>query len=137
MLLTSLDRSQSTRHHVERQLINVLPTGGAQMDIVAGKLGLSRQTLSRLLKAEGVTFQQVLDELRHKTALRHLSGDKLSVKRTAHLLGFSDATAFSRAFKRWTGASPRAHASRLGRDEHTRHATAAGEHLVRAPRYTK
>jgi AraC-like DNA-binding protein len=111
MLLAKLDRSQSTRGRVESLLVNLLGTGGVQMDTVAGKLGLSRPTLFRMLKEEGVTFQQVLDEMRHKTAVRYLNGEKLSVKRTARLLGFSDATAFSRAFKRWTGASPRTYAS--------------------------
>jgi AraC-like DNA-binding protein len=111
-LLAKLDKSQSTRDRVESLLANLLPTGDAQMDTIADKLGLSRQTLLRMLKTEGVTFQQVLDELRHKTALRHLDGEKLSVKRTARLLGFSDSTALSRAFKRWTGASPRSRASR-------------------------
>ena len=90
----------------------VLHNGEATVDAVAGKLGLSRYTLFRRLKAEGVTFQQVLDELRHRTALHYLSEEKVSVKRTARLVGFSDPTAFSRAFKRWTGRTPQMHASR-------------------------
>jgi AraC-like DNA-binding protein len=53
-----------------------------------------------------VTFEKVLDELRHKMALHYLNGKKVSVNQTAYLLGFSDPAAFSRAFKRWTGASP-------------------------------
>jgi AraC-like DNA-binding protein len=58
------------------------------MEAIAGKMGLSRQTLFRKLKAEGVTFAD----------------------------GFSEPAAFSRAFKRWTGSSPRtALASTLGR----------------------
>jgi len=77
------------------------------MDTIAARLGLSRQTLFRRLKAEGVTFEQVLDSLRHKLALHYLSGKKTSVSQTAYLVGFSDPAAFSRAFKRWTGSSPR------------------------------
>ena len=80
--------------------------------MIAGALGLSRQTLFRRLRAEGVTFEQVLDELRHKLALNHLGVSKTSVKQTARLLGYSDPSAFSRAFKRWTGSSPRVYASR-------------------------
>jgi AraC-like DNA-binding protein len=60
------------------------------------------------LKAEGATFEKVLDELRHKMALHYLSGNKVSVSETAYLVGFSEPAAFSRAFKRWTGSSPRA-----------------------------
>jgi AraC-like DNA-binding protein len=76
------------------------------MDTIAGRMGLSRQTLFRRLKAEGVTFEQVLDELRHRLALHYLAGRKASVNETGYLVGFSDPAAFSRAFKRWTGKSP-------------------------------
>lgn len=110
-LLQKLESSQSTRGRVEDLLVPVLHNGEATVDAVAGKLGLSRYTLFRRLKAEGVTFQQVLDELRHRTALHYLSEKKVSVKRTARLVGFSDPTAFSRAFKRWTGGSPRTYAA--------------------------
>ena len=78
------------------------------MDSVAAQLRLSRQALYRRLRAEGVTFEQLLDELRHKLALHYLSGKKASVTEVAYLVGFSDPAAFSRAFKRWTGKSPRA-----------------------------
>jgi Helix-turn-helix domain len=74
----------------------ILHTGEAGMDVIAGKLGVSRQTLFRRLKAEGVTFEKVLDELRHKLALHYLSGKKVSVNETAYLVGFSDPAAFSR-----------------------------------------
>ncbi len=106
-LLEKLESSKSTRGRVESLLIPILHTGHASMDMIANKLGLSRQTLHRKLKAEGVTFEKVLDELRHKTALHYLSGKKLSVNETAYRVGFSDPAAFSRAFKRWTGSSPR------------------------------
>jgi AraC-like DNA-binding protein len=106
-LLERLESSKSTMGCVERLLMPILPTGDASMDTVAGMLGLSRQTLFRRLKAEGVTFEKVLDELRHKMALHYLRGKRVSVNETAHLLGFSEAAAFSRAFKRWTGSSPR------------------------------
>ena len=85
----------------------ILHTGDVGMEIVASKLGMSRQTLYRNLKSEGATFETVLDELRHKMAVNFLSGRKVSVNETAYLVGFSEPAAFSRAFKRWTGVSPR------------------------------
>ena len=106
-LLENLERSKSIRGRVESLLIPLLHTGEANMDMIAGKLALSRQTLFRKLRAEGVTFEKVLDELRHKLALHYLNGEKGSVHETAYLVGFSDPAAFSRAFKRWTGSSPR------------------------------
>jgi AraC-like DNA-binding protein len=74
-------------------------------DIAAG-LGLSKASLYRRLADEGCGFEEVLDALRHRMALHYLSGRKVSVNETAYLVGFSDPTAFSRAFKRWTGATP-------------------------------
>ncbi|HEV7689739.1 MAG TPA: AraC family transcriptional regulator ligand-binding domain-containing protein [Hyphomonadaceae bacterium] len=105
-LLKSLEGSRTARGQVESLLMRCLHTGEASMDIIAGKMGVSRQTLLRRLKAEGVTFETVLDELRHRLALHYLSGKRVSVNETAYLVGFSDPASFSRAFKRWTGASP-------------------------------
>lgn len=106
-LLAELESVRTTRGRVESLLIPVLHKGEANIDCIAAKLGTSRQTLFRRLKAEGVTFVGVLDALRHKLALHYLSGEKVSVNETAYLVGFSDPAAFSRAFKRWTGSSPR------------------------------
>lgn len=110
-LLQKLESTQSIRGRVERLLVPLLHTHDSNMDVVSEKMGLSRQTLFRKLKAEGITFGRVLDELRHKTALHYLSAGKVSAKRTARLVGFSDSTAFSRAFKRWTGDGPRRYRS--------------------------
>lgn len=106
-LLKSLEDSRSTRSRVESLLMPILHSGEASMAVFAGRMGVSRPTLFRRLKAEGVTFEMLLDELRHKLALNYLSGRKVSVNETAYLVGFSDPAAFSRAFKRWTGSCPR------------------------------
>ncbi len=117
-LLGDLERSKSTRGRVEALLIPALHTGRACVAAVADKLGVSRQTLFRRLRAEGTTFEEVLDELRHRLALRYLNGEGASVNETAYLVGFSEPAAFSRAFKRWTGSSPRAvRSSKAGNDQ--------------------
>jgi AraC-like DNA-binding protein len=108
-LLQKLEDSKSTKGRVERLLMPRLKDGDVSMKTIASKLGVSRQTLFRKLKSEGVTFEKVLDELRYKLALHYLSGKKMSVNQTSYLVGFSDPAAFSRAFKRWTGSSPRTH----------------------------
>jgi AraC-like DNA-binding protein len=110
-LLKSLEMSKTMRGRVENLLIPILHTGEASMDTIAVKLGLSRQTLFRKLKAEATTFEKVLDELRHKLALHYLNVKKVPVNQTAYLVGFSEPAAFSRAFKRWTGSSPRMYVS--------------------------
>ena len=76
------------------------------MEAVARQLGFSRQTLYRRLKSEGIRFADLLDNLRHQMAMHYLEGKKTSVNETAYLVGFSEPSAFSRAFKRWTGRSP-------------------------------
>lgn len=106
--LAELESAKSLRGRVEAALLPGLHIGKAGMDAVAQALGLGRQTLYRKLKAEGVTFEQVLDDLRHRMAVEYLTGRKVSVNETAYLVGFSDPAAFSRAFKRWTGKSPKA-----------------------------
>jgi AraC-like DNA-binding protein len=97
--------SSALQRDIERRLEPMLASGDAGIDRVARELGLSRQTLYRRLKAEGVTFAQLLDRLRRRLALRLLR-EGLPVKEVAYRLGFSDPAAFSRAFKRWTGSSP-------------------------------
>lgn len=107
-LLKSLKDAKTTRGRVESLLLPILHRGDAGMDVVAEGLGMSRQTLYRNLRAEGVTYETVLDELRHRMALNFLAGRKVSINETAYLVGFSEPAAFSRAFKRWTGKSPSA-----------------------------
>jgi AraC-like DNA-binding protein len=106
-LLQMLESSKSVRGRVEAILMPMLHTGAANVDRVAAKLGMSRQTLFRKLKAEGVTFAGVLDALRYRMAADYLGARKVSVNETAYLVGFSEPAAFSRAFKRWSGSSPR------------------------------
>ena len=107
-LLASLEGAKTCRGRVEGLLLPALHSGDANIDRIAGKMGLSRQTLFRRLRAEGVTFERVLDELRYQLALGYLRGGRVSVSETAYLVGFSDPAAFSRACKRWTGKSPQA-----------------------------
>ena len=101
-------RAISFRKRVEAELEPRLADCSARIEPVARALGCSRQTLYRRLKAEGLTFEQVLDDLRRRRALKLIRDPALAVKEIAYRLGFSDPAAFSRAFKRWTGKSPRA-----------------------------
>lgn len=104
-MLKKLESTTTIRGRVEALLLPILHTREANIDTIAAKLGTSRQTLYRKLKAEGTTFAKLLDGLRRDMAIQYLY-DK-TVTETAYLLGFSDPAAFSRAFKRWTGLPPR------------------------------
>jgi len=95
------------RGEIERRIEPLLASGhGARIEQMSRDLGLSRQTLYRRLKAEGTTFEDLLNGVRRRLALRFIREEGLSVKEAAYRLGFSDPAAFSRAFKRWTGSSP-------------------------------
>jgi len=106
LLLKTLDDSRTVRAQVEGLILPILHKGSANAESVAAALGYSRQTLFRRLKGEGVTFEALLDDLRHRMALRYLQGARASVNEVAYLVGFSDRASFSRAFKRWTGRNP-------------------------------
>ena len=62
--------------------------------------------MRRELAAEGTSYRQLIDQLRHRLAVRYLADDRLSIAEAAFLLGFSELSAFHRAFKRWTGQTP-------------------------------
>jgi AraC-like DNA-binding protein len=91
---------------VENAITVLLPHGEAKISVIARKLGMSRRTLARRLAFEGLTFAGVLNALRRDLAKRHLADRDLSISKVAWLLGYSDVSAFSNAFKRWTGMSP-------------------------------
>ena len=109
---TARPRSSAFTREVERTIEPMLASGPVRIDEVAKALGLSRQTLYRRLKMEGVTFEALLDGLRRRLAIKLIRDEGVPVKEAAWRLGFSDPAAFSRAFKRWTGRSPRDFGSR-------------------------
>lgn len=99
-------RESAFRRKVEALVEPMLDKGAVRVDAVARALGCSRQTLYRRLKAEGLTFAELLDSLRRRLALLYVRERKMPVKEAAYRLGFSEPAAFSRAYKRWTGTSP-------------------------------
>lgn len=105
-LLDRLEDSRSVQGRVESVLMPILHTGEVGIERVAKAMGCSRATLYRQLRAEGITFEQVLDALRHRLARHYVGMKRMTVKEIAYLVGFSDPASFSRAFKRWTGRSP-------------------------------
>ena len=107
-LLARLERPEPMRTQVEQALLRAFGTGqpDVRMETIARRLEVSRATLFRRLKAEGSTFDEVLESLRRRESVRLLTGEKKSVRETARLLGYSEASAFSRAFTRWTGRAP-------------------------------
>ena len=67
---------------------------------------MSERTLARKLSDEGLNFTEILQHLRRDLAVRYLNDRKLHVSKIAWLLGFQEVSAFTHAFKRWTGKTP-------------------------------
>lgn len=84
------------------------------LDAVAQQLHMSPQTLRRHLREEGSSFQELKDHLRRDLAIYHLGRDELSIQDIAEQLGFSEPSAFHRAFKKWTGLTPGAYRAQEG-----------------------
>lgn len=73
----------------------------------AKRFNLSGRSLKRKLRAEGAGYQALLDQVREREARRHLAAGRLSIGDIATRLGYTDPANFARAFRKWTGQSPR------------------------------
>ncbi|HEE5437360.1 TPA: helix-turn-helix domain-containing protein [Acinetobacter baumannii] len=91
---------------VNKNIIRALKNHKAQLDIVAGYIGLSPRVLQKKLKARDVTFLELLDTVRYQKAMQYLLEGELSINEIAYLLGYREQASFNRAFKLWTGMSP-------------------------------
>lgn len=101
--------SSSFPDRVRALIVGLMRSGSPEaFDIggVARRLAVSRRTLQRRLSEDGRTFRDLLDDARRDVALAELARGASTVTDLAFLLGFSEHSAFSRAFRRWTGSSP-------------------------------
>ncbi|MEM9865854.1 MAG: AraC family transcriptional regulator ligand-binding domain-containing protein [Myxococcota bacterium] len=87
-------------------IVNALPDGAPNAARVAKALAMSERTLHRRLKEADRPFGNLLDEARFAAAKAHLADRALSLAEVAWLVGFSDQSAFTRAFRRWSGGPP-------------------------------
>ncbi|WP_300451587.1 AraC family transcriptional regulator [Accumulibacter sp.] len=90
-------------------LLRQLTSGPPSAQETAKDLGMSQRTLQRRLGELGLTYQRLCDETRHELARRYLDDSRKSVTEVTFLLGFSEQSAFTRAFRRWSGMSPSAY----------------------------
>ena len=95
------------RSNVERAIATLLPHGKARAAEVARRLGMSTRTLTRRLASEGLTFSAVLEEQKIDLARHYLRDGDLPVSQIGWLLGYREISAFTHAFKRWTGQTPK------------------------------
>lgn len=108
-MLTELVPGDGLIEQVRAQVLSTLKDGPLSAEQVAKRLGVSRRTLTRRLASEGTSFSDVLDGVRKKAAVHYLTTTTHTAEDIAFLLGFSESSAFVRAFKRWQGVSPMAY----------------------------
>jgi AraC-like DNA-binding protein len=109
VLVPSLDAKLEPRSLVDevKRVVGRRMSGERpSVDKVARDLALSPRTLQRRLGELGVSYQQVLDDVRHHTALRLLRARELDISEIAFLLGFEELNSFTRAFRGWEGTTP-------------------------------
>ncbi len=87
--------------------MEALRKGETGLEHVAARLHVSSRTLQRRLSEHGTSYQELLDDVRVRLARAYLKDARLGVAEVAYLLGYSELRAFDRAFRRWTGLSPR------------------------------
>jgi AraC-like DNA-binding protein len=87
----------------------LLPKGDGNIEMVSEALNMNRRNLQRKLSGESTNFKQLLNELREELAEQYLRDQNLSMMDIAMLLGFSDNSAFTTAFKGWKTISPSEH----------------------------
>jgi AraC-like DNA-binding protein len=97
---------ETAADRVRRLLVATLGEGAASLGAIAKRLRMSERTLQRRLGDEGVTFDGPVDDLRKQLAIRYLADRSLAIGEVAYLLGYSEPSAFYRAFRRWTGTTP-------------------------------
>lgn len=96
----------SASARVRSLLMKAMPSGEFDQDGIARALHQSTSTLQRRLREEGTSYQQLLDTTRRDLALEYLRDGRHSLADIAFLLGFTDQSNFTRAFRRWTGKTP-------------------------------
>ena len=89
----------------QRQLMGLCQQGEPNLTQLAERLHLSQRTLQRRLAQYDLSFQQLLDDVRQQLCRQYLQ-QQVSLRDIAQLIGYSDQSAFTRAYKRWTGTTP-------------------------------
>lgn len=105
-IVTKYKNGSSVSARIRRRLRQRLPGEVPDFDTLAAELNMTPATLRRRLHEEGASFQGIKDQLRRDLAISYLSDSDRSVGDIALELGFSERSAFHRAFQKWTGASP-------------------------------
>jgi AraC-like DNA-binding protein len=107
LLLSKLPRGPDLIERTRRAIAERLRGGDPSLESVARGLGMSERSLQRHLRELGYTYNALADEVREATARLYLEQPDMALSEIGYLLGFADQSTFNRAFKRWTGRTPK------------------------------
>jgi AraC-like DNA-binding protein len=112
-LLARLGERSSLSGKVRDAIVAELRRGEVQLAAIAMAMGVSERTLQRRLRDEGTSFEALLDETRFELASSYLRDPAIGISEIAWLVGYTEISAFYRAFGRWTGTTPGTYRARL------------------------
>ncbi len=100
------DQQEDFCSKIKRNIRKLLPEGQCSSQTIANLMACDKRTLQRNLKQQGVTYQQLLDEVRYSMAKEYLRDSTMPLTNLATMLGYTEVSAFSRAFKKQFGLAP-------------------------------
>jgi AraC-like DNA-binding protein len=106
LLLEQAPGDDEVHSRVEQAVERSLRGGPPRLADVARRLGMGERTLQRRLRERDLTFHDVVDQVRERLARQSVAGGDVTLTEVAFLLGYSESSAFVRAFRRWTGETP-------------------------------
>jgi AraC-like DNA-binding protein len=106
MIRSENQETQTLQTRIYNYLVARSYLGIVSLEEMAANFNMTPRTLQRKLKEEGVKYQHLADMVRKTLALHYLESGNYQVKEIAYMLGYNELSAFTRAFKRWTGISP-------------------------------
>jgi AraC-like DNA-binding protein len=111
-VLKEMPRDDDLLTSVRRAVGESMRDGEPKLTLVAKRLAMSPRTLQRRLKESGVDFKGLVEDTRRRFSLSYLRDRRNTLTEIAYLLGYSEVSAFNRAFRRWTGSTPAAYRRR-------------------------
>jgi AraC-like DNA-binding protein len=114
-VLAEMPREDDLLASVRRAIGESISNGDPNLTQVGKRIAMGPRTLQRRLKDYGVDFKTLVDDTRRRFALSYLRNRTHTLVEIAYLLGYSEVSAFSRAFRRWTGSTPSDYRRRASR----------------------